>query len=710
MVSAPVFWDPLDTAPLIDRMIGDEYEVIKRVAENIPGFLASFALIGLSAEEILAFTDRLVELETLAGSLAGVDMTALTELIESETLARTQGDQALSALIAALDTISDQTVVTLALKANQTLDNVSNSVFAAKIAASGYVGGGGSNELKSLDDYGTLDPTGVADVSAVFAAAVADTTADRIYIPEGTHYTSAPISSLRKGFWGPGKIRLSTGTILPADFTYIATNPTQYTQAYTTPWPPNVTPWFGGDNKHTRPQCVIVAPKVRRGLDERYFEGSVIPRNGWMESYGGWSGASAHLSGVANAGWTNAALNSAIGFEIGDVIGFSTLGGVGGGTAANIVDRVTITGVSDNVISFTPQLSTSYSLGATVTHGTRTQTVFDHIMVEVLGGGDQYGSTIRMRHKYTLLPGQTHVFEGSTASQYGGSIIYYGDGQYGTGFETQFKTNGGAWDVGNIGMVQSFIRDNDTGARSAVWLGTLFKSEGIKPADACHVVVGKWRVGLDLAKADFSLNSEAAIQLKTGHRIYLNASDNSTSGRGSDPTGNYPVLYGNVLGDSYISHSVDGTGPMVDIFCGSTYRLRIRSNGTLGFNGNFNISGALQAGTDVTVGATGLLSWFGSNIRIFKSGASLRYSEDGGSTSVPLVSAAPVSSILSQGAIFGLTLSNNSGNPNTHLNLATGQARDSTDLYDLRLAAGLVKRLDQVWALGTNAGARDTSA
>ncbi|MDR6624341.1 hypothetical protein [Caulobacter segnis] len=565
-----------------------------------------------------------------------------------------------------------------------------------------------SANLKSLGDYGTLDPTGVTDVKALFDAATADTTVDRVYIPEGIHYNSGSIDNLRKGFWGPGKIRLGNGTVLPADFAFMATAPAQYPQAYTTPWPPNATPWFGGDNKFTRPQCVIIGQNVRRGLDERYFEGSTIPRNGWMETGAGWSGASAHLSAAASAGATSVQLNSAVGFSVGDVIGFSTLGGVGGGTASNIVDRVTLTGVSGNTISFTPALTTAYAVGATVTHGTRTQHVFDHIMVETTGGGDSYGSTVRMRHKYQPLPGQTHVFEGATASQYGGSIIYYGDGQFGTGFETQFKCQGGDFDVGNIGMVQSFLRNNDTGARSATWLGTLFKSEGTKPGDACHVVSGRWRVGLDTVKADFSGDGQAAIQLKTAQRIYLNASENSTSGRGSDATGNYPVLYGNVAGDSYITHSVDGTGPMVEMYCGPTYRMRLRANGTLNFNGNINAGGALQATTDISVGATGILGWAGSSTMIFKSGSTLRYSEDGGATSVPLAGGGATT--LARGSIFGLILSNNSSAPNTHLNIAAGQARDSSDVYDLRLTTGLTKRLDQTFAAGTGNGGRDTSA
>jgi len=65
---------------------------------------------------------------------------------------------------------------------------------------------------------------------------------------------------------------------------------------------------------------------------------------------------------------------------------------------------------------------------------------------------------------------------------------------------------------------------------------------------------------------------------------------------------------------------------------------------------------------------------------------------------------------ISRGAITGLTLANDGTNPNTHVTIATGQARDSTDGFDLRLTTGLVKRLDQAWALGTGNGALDTGS
>ena len=65
---------------------------------------------------------------------------------------------------------------------------------------------------------------------------------------------------------------------------------------------------------------------------------------------------------------------------------------------------------------------------------------------------------------------------------------------------------------------------------------------------------------------------------------------------------------------------------------------------------------------------------------------------------------------MARGSITNLNLANDGTNPNTHITISTGQARDSTDSFDLRLTTGLVKRLDQAWAAGAGAGALDTGS
>lgn len=62
------------------------------------------------------------------------------------------------------------------------------------------------------------------------------------------------------------------------------------------------------------------------------------------------------------------------------------------------------------------------------------------------------------------------------------------------------------------------------------------------------------------------------------------------------------------------------------------------------------------------------------------------------------------------GAIFGLITSNAAGALTTHLNVAVGSCRDSTNAINMTLAVAVTKRLDQLWAAGTGNGMRDTGA
>lgn len=54
--------------------------------------------------------------------------------------------------------------------------------------------------------------------------------------------------------------------------------------------------------------------------------------------------------------------------------------------------------------------------------------------------------------------------------------------------------------------------------------------------------------------------------------------------------------------------------------------------------------------------------------------------------------------------INGLLVSNNSGAPTTDIDISTGKARNSTDVYNLLLSLGLIKQIDASWVVGTNQG------
>lgn len=64
---------------------------------------------------------------------------------------------------------------------------------------------------------------------------------------------------------------------------------------------------------------------------------------------------------------------------------------------------------------------------------------------------------------------------------------------------------------------------------------------------------------------------------------------------------------------------------------------------------------------------------------------------------------------LAQGAIMGLQIANNGGNPTTQIDVAIGQARDSTNEADIQLESAMTKLITAVWAAGTGAGMRDSA-
>lgn len=62
------------------------------------------------------------------------------------------------------------------------------------------------------------------------------------------------------------------------------------------------------------------------------------------------------------------------------------------------------------------------------------------------------------------------------------------------------------------------------------------------------------------------------------------------------------------------------------------------------------------------------------------------------------------------GHLNGLTLSNSGGDPTNDLDIAAGSARDSTNAVNIALVAGLTKRLDAAWAVGSGNGGLDTGS
>jgi len=63
-----------------------------------------------------------------------------------------------------------------------------------------------------------------------------------------------------------------------------------------------------------------------------------------------------------------------------------------------------------------------------------------------------------------------------------------------------------------------------------------------------------------------------------------------------------------------------------------------------------------------------------------------------------------------QGAIFGLTLSNNVTDANNDIDITAGSAKDSTGALTIILASGITKRLDAAWSVGSGNGGIDTGS
>jgi len=61
--------------------------------------------------------------------------------------------------------------------------------------------------------------------------------------------------------------------------------------------------------------------------------------------------------------------------------------------------------------------------------------------------------------------------------------------------------------------------------------------------------------------------------------------------------------------------------------------------------------------------------------------------------------------------LYGLTISNNSGDATNDIDITVGACRDSTDIANIDLLAAITgKQLDAVWAVGSNAGMRASGA
>lgn len=437
-------------------------------------------------------------------------------------------------------------------------------------------GGGSSTMPNFVTDFGAVagnTPACDAAMAAYFASAY-----ERVWVPEGLYPTSVPRASWTKRFEGPGKIQAGIQGF--AAYTRV----TGFNPA-TSEYGQDLNMQFSDRFYKT------VRDNSRKNLDEPYFYAPATPTffEFVTKPGAGWSGLSAYTTAVASGG--SIQVTSSDGFAAGDAIS------IGNGQDDGTAERTTVTSVAGNTLFVSPALTLSHPTNSVVSHGRRTMNSYNLGIMTNQAGGDNYLWCGRMINSYAPITGQSHIFNTATTGMIGGDMTFTNDGLYMTGWECQYDDTG--HDGGVAASVNTYWRKNDTGARGAFWVHDFGQSVGTKPIDGVWVFAGPARIGMDVSRADFSSNGQAAVQLANQQRIYFNAS--------GSPTGRAAGVIGNVLGTTWIGANSDVNGNLLDLQVGSA-RLRIRQdpvgNMSCNFNGGMNVAQGL--------GVTGNLNLAGS--------------------------------------------------------------------------------------------------
>lgn len=478
-------------------------------------------------------------------------------------------------------------------------------------AGGGGGGGGGGNLPPALSTFGSVDKGGVATTAndAAFAAAEASTE-PRIYLEPGIYATTRTRAQLTKGYEGPGQIKSTTDSArLPGDFAQISAAPTLSAVQ-------GLAGWFDHDAKFARGEYKIIGPGTRAKVNARYYESAFLPHHAWFDVYDGGSGATCHVTVMTGGNVIPVdAVDPA--YITGKQVAFAT---VMDGTPLDVRTVVSATSTS---LTLDAPVAVTLPARTIVYASKRTWAGHTYVRVNGYAEGDVYGHIVRTNQNYVKKPGQRHVFETSTAGQYGGDVNFLTPGTYATSLEFA------AYDQGNnvayIANVYSFVRNNDThvngdpdNGMGQVWLGNYFQSTGTKPADAAHVVAGKWRVGLDTVKADLSTfystgdGFNAAISTALGHRWIMNSVAATSQRGGSQLWGTY---YGNAAGDMFIESGSDGISEFIALRFNRSApndgRLRLRPDG-LQVNKSITSAGSILAAADVVVGSGGKVVFNGA--------------------------------------------------------------------------------------------------
>jgi len=501
---------------------------------------------------------------------------------------------------------SDVTGLTSALSAKA---NTSHTHVLADITD--YTPGSGGGAFVTLEDFGGNGNGSFDNISAFSSAQ--SSTGSRVYL-DGDYSTSgSPNSLVYDKFYGPGRIIFS-GDYRPADFHNILTMPTKGTGV-------DLQYFYSGDTKKVNASYWKFGKPggpLRVGLSEKYFESVTTPYFSVMQSYQGYSGTTCKTTNTISTGATTVGV--AYTQPGGDDLPSGTTFAFASGQDGTIVHTATSLGVSGSTLSFTPAIPSSVSLpsGSFIFVGRRTMNPYQFVQLTHSGGGDAYGTLYRIIADYQPTKGQSHIFYTSTIGMIGGDMTATRDGNFMTGIE--INHDGGVYDVGTVGLILNFQRNNDIGARGAFWTGVMIKSEGSKAITSGLGLLGKFNVGLDLAcNTDFG-TQKAAIAMKMGDRIHLN---NTTT-----PRGDYS-LNGDQFPASpmYIGSTTTGGVNSIELQNGS-YRLRLNSDGGITTNAGLSVASNVLAGgyLQANVGSIYLINsntgfeFDGSTVRLKKNG------------------------------------------------------------------------------------------
>ena len=213
-----------------------------------------------------------------------------------------------------------------------------------------------------------------------------------------------------------------------------------------------------------------------------------------------------------------------------------------------LISGVATLGQPTTGYSYTPELTPYYTVlenssgwnQSTSGNVGRTAATVYRTLVKQYGQGDAMcynGSVFVLGAK----AGATSFLANPAGALFTGEVIAGSNGIFCNPAEWNCTDDG--YDVSGIGLVNTFNRDNNTGALNTVWIGYRAQSIGSKPVDSFLSAAGLFNNGLDLVKADFGAN-QSAVSLKASQRIYFNNTATPTGGSGIDwVTNNYGGEY-----------------------------------------------------------------------------------------------------------------------------------------------------------------------